>query len=92
MRGARAAIVYLSSALALSGCMGRTGPVAVAPRNTMDAMAYGGGALLANLDVLLKKETHLPVTVAEDPLSTVALGTGKVLDSIEILEQVSIAA
>jgi polysaccharide biosynthesis/export protein len=43
MRGARAAIVCLLSALALSGCMGRTVPVAMAPQNNLDAMAYGGG-------------------------------------------------
>src|ERR1700752_2217756 len=42
MRGARAAIVCWLSALALSGCMGRTAPVAVAPQNNLDAMAYGG--------------------------------------------------
>ncbi len=42
MRGARAAIVCLLSALVLSGCMGRTAPVAVAPQNNLDAMAYGG--------------------------------------------------
>ncbi|MGQ0684769.1 polysaccharide biosynthesis/export family protein, partial [Bradyrhizobium sp.] len=42
MRGARAAIMCLLSALALSGCMGRTAPVAVAPKNNLDAMAYGG--------------------------------------------------
>jgi polysaccharide export outer membrane protein len=44
MRGARAAIVGLLSALALSGCMGRTAPVAVVPQSSLDAMAYGGGA------------------------------------------------
>jgi polysaccharide biosynthesis/export protein len=42
MQGARAAIVCLLSALALSGCMGRNAPVAVAPKNNLDAMAYGG--------------------------------------------------
>jgi rod shape-determining protein MreB and related proteins len=50
----------------------------------------GGGALLKNLDKLLKEETGLPITVTEDPLSTVVLGTGKALDSIEILKQVVI--
>ncbi len=50
----------------------------------------GGGALLKNLDKLLREESGLPITVAEDPLSTVALGCGKVLDSIEILKQVMI--
>ena len=50
----------------------------------------GGGALLKNLDKLLKEETGLPITVTEDPLSTVVLGSGKALDSIEILKQVVI--
>ncbi len=44
MRAARAAMVSLFSALALSGCMGRTAPVAAAPQNNLDAMAYGGAA------------------------------------------------
>lgn len=50
----------------------------------------GGGALLKNLDKLLKEESGLPITVTEDPLSTVAVGSGKILDSIEILKQVII--
>jgi polysaccharide biosynthesis/export protein len=44
MQGARAAFVCWLSALALSGCMGRTAPVAVAPQSSLDAMAYGGAA------------------------------------------------
>ena len=50
----------------------------------------GGGALLKNLDKLLREESGLPITVTDDPLSTVALGSGKALDSIEILKQVMI--
>jgi rod shape-determining protein MreB and related proteins len=50
----------------------------------------GGGALLKNLDRLLKEETGLPITIADDPLTTVALGCGKALDSIEILKQIMI--
>lgn len=50
----------------------------------------GGGALLKNLDKLLMEESHLPITVAEDPLSTVAIGTGMILDTMEILKQVMI--
>jgi rod shape-determining protein MreB len=50
----------------------------------------GGGALLKNLDKFLREETRLPITVADDPLTTVALGAGKVLDNIEILKQVRI--
>ena len=50
----------------------------------------GGGALLKNLDKLLREETGLPITITEDPLLTVALGSGVALDSIEILKQVVI--
>jgi rod shape-determining protein MreB len=50
----------------------------------------GGGALLNNFDKLLREESGLPITVTDDPLSTVALGSGKALDSIEILKQVVI--
>ncbi len=50
----------------------------------------GGGALLKNLDILLREETRLPVTVTEDPLSAVAVGSGRALDNIAILREVSI--
>ena len=40
----------------------------------------GGGAYLKNLDKLIKKETELPVTIAEDALSCVAIGSGKALE------------
>ncbi|HJO62833.1 MAG: rod shape-determining protein [Desulfobacterales bacterium] len=50
----------------------------------------GGGALLKNFDKLLREESGLPITVTEDPLSTVALGSGKALDSLEILKKVII--
>lgn len=50
----------------------------------------GGGALLKNLDKLLHAETGLPVATAEDPLSSVVMGSGKALDSIDILRQVMI--
>jgi len=50
----------------------------------------GGGALLKNLDKFLREETSLPITIADDPLTTVAHGSGKVLDNIEILKQVVI--
>lgn len=50
----------------------------------------GGGALLKNLDRLLREETSLPITVTEDPLSTVALGSGKALDNLEFLREVLI--
>jgi len=50
----------------------------------------GGVALLKNMDRLLREETHLPITVAEDPLSTVVLGSGKALENLEILREVMI--
>ena len=50
----------------------------------------GGGALLRNLDVLLREETGLPVTIAEEPLSAVARGAGKALDELDILKEVTI--
>ena len=50
----------------------------------------GGGALLKNLDVLLREETKLPITITEDPLSTVVLGSGMALDNISILKEVTI--
>jgi rod shape-determining protein MreB len=51
----------------------------------------GGGGQLKNLDKLLSEETGLPIKVTEDPLSTVALGSGKALDNINILKQVVIS-
>ena len=50
----------------------------------------GGGALLRNLDVLLREETGLPITIADDPLSVVARGAGKALDELDILKEVTI--
>jgi rod shape-determining protein MreB len=50
----------------------------------------GGGALLRNLDQRLRHETGLPVVLAEDPLASVVLGTGKVLEDIDLLRKVSI--
>ncbi len=50
----------------------------------------GGGGQLINLDKLLREETGLPITVTDEPLTTVALGSGKALDSLEILKQVVI--
>jgi rod shape-determining protein MreB len=48
----------------------------------------GGGSLLKNLDKRLREETSLPVFVTEDPLSTVVLGAGKILDNLELLKQI----
>lgn len=50
----------------------------------------GGGSLLKNLDVLLREETNLPITITENPLSTVVLGSGKALDNLSILKEITI--
>jgi len=50
----------------------------------------GGGALLQNLDERLRTETGLPVQVAEDPLSAVVLGAGKMLSDFNLLRKISI--
>jgi rod shape-determining protein MreB len=47
----------------------------------------GGGALVRGMDRLLQVETQIPVHIADDPMSSVAVGTGKVLDEIETLQR-----
>jgi rod shape-determining protein MreB len=49
----------------------------------------GGGALLRGIDRLVAKETGLPVHIADDPLSAVAEGTGRVLQQLELLKRVA---
>lgn len=51
----------------------------------------GGGALLRGFDKLIQEETGLPVHVADDPLTAVALGTGKVLGELHYLKKIAIA-
>ncbi|HEX7709047.1 MAG TPA: rod shape-determining protein [Thermoanaerobaculia bacterium] len=50
----------------------------------------GGGSMLKNLDQRLREETGLPVTLAEDPLACVALGTGQMLTDFNLLRKISI--
>jgi rod shape-determining protein MreB len=52
----------------------------------------GGGSMLANLDVLLREVTGLPVMLAEDPLTAVAMGTGRCLEEMRLLKEVTIRA
>jgi len=52
----------------------------------------GGGALLGNLDQVLRQATGLPVSIADDPLSCVALGTGRCLEEMKVLRHVLINA
>jgi len=51
----------------------------------------GGGALLKNIDVLLRNAINLPITVVDDPLSTVVLGAGRLLDDRDLLREVALS-
>jgi rod shape-determining protein MreB len=53
-------------------------------------MLAGGGALLRNLDVLLREDVGLPITLAEDPLTAVVMGAGKALDELSLLRRVTV--
>ncbi len=68
----------------------RTDPELAADIVDKGIVMSGGGALLANLDILLREETGLPVMVAEDALTAVCLGTGHCLDELRLLREVAI--
>jgi rod shape-determining protein MreB and related proteins len=68
----------------------RTPPELAADIVDKGVVLTGGGALLKGIDVLLREETGLPVMVSDDPISAVVLGSGKALDHIELLKEVTI--
>jgi len=70
----------------------RTPPELAADIVDKGIVLAGGGANLKNLDVLLREETGLPVVVAEDPLSCVVLGSGAMLDQLDLLKQVAVSS
>src|SRR5246500_4035402 len=73
-------------------CLERTPPELGADIGDKGIVLTGGGALPRRPDHLLRQETNLPVTPGEDPLSCVALGTGMVLDELDLLKKVAIPA
>jgi rod shape-determining protein MreB len=75
---------------AVKSALERTPPELSADIMDKGIVLSGGGALLRGLDQRLRNETGLPVVLAEDPLSSVVLGTGKVLEDIGLLRKVSI--
>jgi rod shape-determining protein MreB and related proteins len=86
---------------ALSECVGtivnavrvaleRTPPELSADIVDKGIVITGGGSMLRNLDKRIREETSLPVTLAEDPLSSVVLGTGKMLSDFNLLKKISI--
>ncbi len=70
----------------------RTPPELAADIVDKGIILAGGGAYLKNIDLLLREETGLPVLIAEDPLSCVVLGSGAVLDQLDLLKRVSVSS
>ncbi len=68
----------------------RTPPELAADIVDKGIVLAGGGALLHNLDVVLREETRLPVSISADAMSCVVLGTGRVLDELELLKLVAV--
>src|SRR5208283_4618530 len=68
----------------------RTPPELSADISDRGIVLTGGGALLKNLDKRIREETGLPVSVADDPLASVVLGTGKMLSDFKLLRKISI--
>lgn len=73
---------------AVKNTLERTPPELSADIVDRGIILTGGGSLLKNLDRRLREETSLPVFIAEDPLSSVVLGAGKILDNIPLLRKV----
>jgi len=73
---------------AVKTALERTPPELAADIAEKGIVMTGGGSLLHGLDTLIALETHLRVALAEDPLSCVVLGAGKVLDELDLLKTV----
>ncbi len=71
-------------------CLERTPPELASDIIDRGIVMAGGGSLLQRLDTLVSRETGMPVYIAEEALSAVALGTGRVLENIEVLKRVLI--
>ena len=69
----------------------RTPPELAADIVDKGIVLTGGGSLLKNIDVLMSEVTGLPVMVCDDPVSAVVLGSGKALDHLELLKEVTIS-
>ncbi len=68
----------------------RTPPELSADISDRGIVLTGGGALIKNLDKRIRQETGLPVSIAEDPLASVVLGTGKMLTEFKLLRRIAI--
>src|SRR5262252_3752941 len=81
-------VVALVSAIRVA--LERTPPELSADISDRGIVLAGGGAFLRNLDKKIREETGLPVSIADDPLASVVLGTGKMLSDFHLLRLVSI--
>lgn len=68
----------------------RTPPELSADISDRGIVLTGGGAMIKNLDTRIREETGLPVSIAEDPLASVVLGTGKMLTDFKLLRRIAI--
>ena len=69
----------------------RTPPELAADIVDRGIVLSGGGALLKNLDVLLRQETGLPVMIADDPMNAVVRGIGRTLDKLDLLKIIAVS-
>jgi len=75
---------------AIRAALERTPPELSADIIDRGIILTGGGSLLKNLDKRIREETQLPVFITEDPLTTVVLGAGKMLDDLDLLKKISL--
>ena len=68
----------------------RTPPELSADISDRGIVLTGGGALLRNLDLRIREETGLPVSIAEDPLASVVMGTSRMLSDFKLLRRISL--
>ncbi len=74
---------------AAKSALERTPPELAADIADKGIVLTGGGALLSNLDALLREETGLPIMLAEDPFTAVVMGCGRCLDDIDLLKEIT---
>jgi rod shape-determining protein MreB len=78
-------------AIGIRAALERTPPELASDIGDSGIVLAGGGALLRNLDARIREETGLPVTVADDPIGSVVLGAGRMLEDFSLLHRVEVA-
>ena len=82
--------IFIAIIEAVKIALENTAPELAADIVDKGIMLAGGGALLSNLDLVLRHATRLPVSIAYEPLTCVALGAGRVLEEMKTLKNVLI--